>query len=136
MAVRHAPVINTSPVNDRALAAAVAALASCDGVQTAYLLGSAASGRLRSDSDVDVAILPSRRSGLSVQDRLFLTAALARVFGRTVDLGVPQSTAEAFLLLERSGVIDRPLAAALAGMVGFRNVAVHQYETDVVAVTF
>jgi uncharacterized protein YutE (UPF0331/DUF86 family) len=43
-------------------------------------------------------------------------------------LGVPQSTAEAFLLLERSGVIDRPLAAALAGMVGFRNVAVHQYE--------
>jgi predicted nucleotidyltransferase len=88
MAVRHAPVINTSPVNDRALAAAVAALASCDGVQTAYLLGSAASGRLRSDSDVDVAILPSRRSGLSVQDRLFLTAALARVFGRTVDLGV------------------------------------------------
>ena len=88
MAVRHAPVINTSPVNDRALAAAVAALASCDGVQTAYLLGSAASGRLRSDSDVDVAILPSRRSGLSVQDRLFLPAALARVFGRTVDLGV------------------------------------------------
>jgi uncharacterized protein YutE (UPF0331/DUF86 family) len=51
-------------------------------------------------------------------------------------LGVPQSTAEAFLLLERSGVIDRPLAAALAGMVGFRNVAVHQYETDVMAVTF
>jgi len=43
-------------------------------------------------------------------------------------LGVPQSTAEAFLLLERSGVIDRPLAASLAGMVGFRNVAVHQYE--------
>lgn len=43
-------------------------------------------------------------------------------------LGVPQSTAEAFSLLERSGLIDRPLAAALAGMVGFRNVAVHQYE--------
>jgi uncharacterized protein YutE (UPF0331/DUF86 family) len=43
-------------------------------------------------------------------------------------LGVPQSTAEAFSLLERSGLINRPLAAALAGMVGFRNVAVHQYE--------
>lgn len=43
-------------------------------------------------------------------------------------LGVPQSTAEAFSLLKRSGLIDRPLAAALAGMVGFRNVAVHQYE--------
>jgi uncharacterized protein YutE (UPF0331/DUF86 family) len=43
-------------------------------------------------------------------------------------LGVPQSTADAFALLERAGLIDGPLADALAGMVGFRNVAVHQYE--------
>jgi uncharacterized protein YutE (UPF0331/DUF86 family) len=43
-------------------------------------------------------------------------------------LGVPQSTADAFVLLERAGVVDRPLSAALCGMVGFRNVAVHQYE--------
>ena len=43
-------------------------------------------------------------------------------------LGVPQSTADAFVLLERAGLIGGPLAAALCGMVGFRNVAVHQYE--------
>ncbi len=43
-------------------------------------------------------------------------------------LGVPQSTADAFLLLERAGLIGGPLASALCGMVGFRNVAVHQYE--------
>ncbi|MFM7107809.1 MAG: type VII toxin-antitoxin system HepT family RNase toxin [Planctomycetaceae bacterium] len=43
-------------------------------------------------------------------------------------LGVPQSTADAFLLLERAGVLDRPLTASLCGMVGSRNVAVHQYE--------
>lgn len=43
-------------------------------------------------------------------------------------LGIPQSTADAFVLLERAGLIDGPLAAALCGMVGFRNVAVHQYE--------
>ena len=43
-------------------------------------------------------------------------------------LGVPQSTADAFALLERAGLVDRPLCAALCGMVGFRNVAVHQYE--------
>jgi uncharacterized protein YutE (UPF0331/DUF86 family) len=43
-------------------------------------------------------------------------------------LGVPQSTADAFVLLERAGLVDRPLSAALCGMVGFRNVAVHQYE--------
>ncbi|MFM7412654.1 MAG: type VII toxin-antitoxin system HepT family RNase toxin [Planctomycetota bacterium] len=38
-------------------------------------------------------------------------------------LGVPQSTADAFILLERAGLIGGPLAAALCGMVGFRNVA-------------
>lgn len=43
-------------------------------------------------------------------------------------LGVPQSTADAFSLLQRSGLIDAVLAAALHGMVGFRNVAIHQYE--------
>jgi len=43
-------------------------------------------------------------------------------------LGVPQSTADAFVLLERAGLIGGPLASALCGMVGFRNVAVHQYE--------
>jgi predicted nucleotidyltransferase len=80
--------MNAISVNDRVLAAAAATLASCVGVQTAYLLGSAASDRLRNDSDVDVAILPNSRTGLSVQDRLALTAALTRVFGRPVDLGV------------------------------------------------
>ena len=43
-------------------------------------------------------------------------------------LGVPQSTADAFILLERAGLIGGPLTSALCGMVGFRNVAVHQYE--------
>ena len=43
-------------------------------------------------------------------------------------LGVPQSTTDAFSLLQRSGLIDPPLAAALHGMVGFRNVAIHQYD--------
>jgi len=52
------------------------------------LLGSAAAACLRADSDVDVAILPSRRTGLSVEKRLGLTAELAAIFGRAVDLGV------------------------------------------------
>ncbi len=42
-------------------------------------------------------------------------------------LGVPQRSADAFSLLQRSGLIDLPLARALHGMVGFRNVAIHQY---------
>jgi len=43
-------------------------------------------------------------------------------------LGVPQSNAEAFALLEKAGIIGRDLSKSLRGMAGFRNVAVHQYE--------
>ncbi|MEX1110587.1 MAG: DUF86 domain-containing protein [Chthoniobacterales bacterium] len=43
-------------------------------------------------------------------------------------LGMPQSNAEAFALLERAGLIDAALSKSLRGLAGFRNVAVHQYE--------
>jgi len=46
----------------------------------------------------------------------------------TQRLGVPQSNAEAFVLLERAGLIDAAPSKSLRGMAGFRNVAVHQYE--------
>jgi uncharacterized protein YutE (UPF0331/DUF86 family) len=43
-------------------------------------------------------------------------------------LGVPQSKSDAFSLLQRAGLIDESLAASLHGMVGFHNVAIHQYD--------
>lgn len=43
-------------------------------------------------------------------------------------LGVPQSMSDAFELLARAGIIDGRLSISLRGMVGFRNIAVHQYE--------
>jgi len=43
-------------------------------------------------------------------------------------LGVPQSSAGAFTLLEQAGLIDAALSKSLRGMAGFRNIAVHQYE--------
>ena len=43
-------------------------------------------------------------------------------------LGMPQSMADAFRLLERAGIIDARLSSSLQGMVGFRNIADHQYE--------
>jgi uncharacterized protein YutE (UPF0331/DUF86 family) len=42
-------------------------------------------------------------------------------------LGVPASNAGAFHSLAGAGVIDPPLAASMAGAVGFRNVLVHDY---------
>ena len=47
---------------------------------------------------------------------------------RTLRLGIPQETREAFDLLERAGVLDADLAQRMKRMVGFRNVAVHDYQ--------
>ncbi|MCA1939091.1 MAG: DUF86 domain-containing protein [Dechloromonas sp.] len=44
-------------------------------------------------------------------------------------LGVPQSARDVFALLARSGWIANELADALKRMVGFRNIAVHDYES-------
>lgn len=43
-------------------------------------------------------------------------------------LGIPQETRGAFELLERAHLIDARLADRLKKMVGFRNVAIHDYQ--------
>lgn len=72
--------------------ATVAALAAClerhPSIAAAYLLGSAVTGRLRSESDVDVAVLPTTPQGLPIADRLALAAELSLAAGRVVDLGI------------------------------------------------
>lgn len=42
--------------------------------------------------------------------------------------GVPQSSREAFDLLEEKKVVSKELAKRLKAMVGFRNIAVHDYQ--------
>ena len=44
-------------------------------------------------------------------------------------LGVPQSARDVFTLLAVAGWIDAPLADNLKRMVGFHNIAVHDYQT-------
>lgn len=44
-------------------------------------------------------------------------------------LGVPQSARDVFGLLAQAGWIDAALADGLKRMVGFRNIAVHDYQT-------
>ena len=43
-------------------------------------------------------------------------------------LGLPQSSREAFELLKQQGLISDTLLTSLKGMVGFRNIAVHNYQ--------
>jgi uncharacterized protein YutE (UPF0331/DUF86 family) len=43
-------------------------------------------------------------------------------------LGIPQETREAFTLLEQARIVDASLADRLRKMVGFRSVAIHDYQ--------
>jgi uncharacterized protein YutE (UPF0331/DUF86 family) len=47
---------------------------------------------------------------------------------RVHHLGVPQSARDVFTLLADAGLIDTELADSLKRMVGFRNIAVHDYQ--------
>ena len=90
--------------------------------------------RARDEYDKDVT---SFDSDLSRQDAAILNIlrayAAAQDMGqhliRREKLGIPQSAHDVFTLLATAKWIDTELAARLQKMVGFRNIAVHDYQT-------
>ena len=54
---------------------------------------------------------------------------------RREKLGVPQSARHVFELLANAGRIDAGLAEALKKMVGYRNIAVHDYQSLLLPIT-
>ena len=50
-------------------------------------------------------------------------------------LGVPQSARDVFAMLAQAGWIDLTLADSLKAMVGFRNIAVHDYQALLLPIT-
>ena len=79
----------------------LASLLASAGVEVAILFGSAAEGRLRPDSDIDIGILCSVGRDMGLDGELALGADLERVFGREVDL-VRLDTASTLLRFEAS----------------------------------
>ena len=77
-----------SSITPMALAPVIDLLHGCAAVEAAYLHGSAVTGRLRDDSDIDIAILPRRPGGMTAAERLGLAGELASIVGRPVDLGL------------------------------------------------
>ncbi|HEY52224.1 MAG TPA: DUF86 domain-containing protein [Caldilineae bacterium] len=79
---------------------------------------------------------PERLEDFTYQDAIVLN--LQRACQAAIDmamhvvardhLGAPASSAEAFDLLAKAGRIDAELAKRMRGMVGFRNIAVHEYQ--------
>lgn len=50
-------------------------------------------------------------------------------FIRVNKFGVPQSSKDSFEILENRGIITKELSNSLKGMTGFRNIAVHDYQS-------
>ncbi|WP_303965383.1 DUF86 domain-containing protein [Sporosarcina ureae] len=44
-------------------------------------------------------------------------------------LGIPKASRDAFKMLQEATIIDESLASTLMNMVGFRNIAVHDYQS-------
>ncbi|AXI01033.1 DUF86 domain-containing protein [Sporosarcina sp. PTS2304] len=44
-------------------------------------------------------------------------------------LGIPKASRDAFKMLQEATIIDESLAGILMNMVGFRNIAVHDYQS-------
>ena len=56
-----------------------------------------------------------------------LAIDLANMVIRKQQLGIPADSRESFSILQREGLLPEQSTASLRAMVGFRNLAVHQY---------
>jgi uncharacterized protein YutE (UPF0331/DUF86 family) len=63
-----------------------------------------------------------------------LALDLANILIRDRSLGIPQSGRDSFKLLADAGLIEPERAAQLQRMIGFRNIAVRQYQTLDIAI--
>ena len=65
---------------------------------------------------------------LNLQRACEASIDLAMHVSRKHRLGLPQDARDGFTLLEKAGLIPVDIANRMRAMVGFRNVAVHQYQ--------
>ncbi len=65
---------------------------------------------------------------LNIQRACEATLDMGQYLIRKERLGIPQSSRDIFNLLATAGVIDSNLAVKLQHMIGFRNIAVHEYQ--------
>ena len=88
--------------------------------------------RIKHVTDLD----PDRLDELDIQDIFVLN--LQRAIQSAIDLathivaseslGLPDTIGGNFVLLERAKIITKPLSKKMQSMVGFRNIAIHDYQ--------
>ena len=65
---------------------------------------------------------------LNLQRAIQISIDLASHLVSAKNLGVPKTLRESFELLEKAHVLEPNLAQRLSKMVGFRNIAIHEYQ--------
>ena len=65
---------------------------------------------------------------LNLQRAIQLVIDMGSYIIASYRLGVPQSLKEIFILLEQNTFIDHAISSKMQKMVGFRNIAVHDYQ--------
>jgi uncharacterized protein YutE (UPF0331/DUF86 family) len=65
---------------------------------------------------------------LNLQRACELSIDIAMYIVSTRKLGLPQTKKEAFELLYKNNLIDEKTLKNMSGMIGFRNIAVHDYK--------
>ena len=64
---------------------------------------------------------------LNIQRAIQQTIDLGAYIVKKYKLGIPKSSKEIFEILEKERIIDKSLSENLQKMVGFRNLAIHEY---------
>ena len=65
---------------------------------------------------------------LNLQRACEAAISLAMHFVAKRGLGIPQTSREAFSLLQQAGLLSEEVSNRMQKMVGFRNLAIHQYQ--------
>jgi len=65
---------------------------------------------------------------LNLQRACEITIDIAMYIISTKKLGLPQTKKEAFEILKNNNIISEELSKNLKAMVGFRNIAIHEYK--------
>ncbi len=65
---------------------------------------------------------------LNIQRACQVAIDLATHVVRLKKLGIPEDVRDCFVLLEKGKIISQALSKNLQGMVGFRNIIVHEYD--------
>jgi uncharacterized protein YutE (UPF0331/DUF86 family) len=81
----------------------------------------------KSDSDFEQDYTRQDAAILNLQRACEQSIDLANYVIKKEKLGMPTYSRESFEILQRNGIISEELAGSLTNMVGFRNLAVHEY---------